>query len=175
MTETKPNEKNEREPWLKGAVEGFSPLLMPAAHALLQCASDISKVCRDIAPAELYARPNGAPSLAFHLRHVCGSLDRLMTYARGEELSETQMKFLRAENSPDENDTAEYLAAAAVGQIEKALQTIRETDEKTLFETRFVGREKIPTNVFGLLFHLAEHTQRHTGQIVTTARIVRKV
>jgi uncharacterized damage-inducible protein DinB len=40
---------------------------------------------------------------------------------------------------------------------------------------RTVGRHALPTNVIGLLFHLAEHTQRHTGQVITTAKIVRAV
>jgi hypothetical protein len=36
-----------------------------------------------------------------------------------------------------------------------------------------VGRARLPSTVFGLLFHVAEHTQRHAGQAITTAKIVR--
>lgn len=58
-------------------------------------------------------------------------------------------------------------------RIENALTFIKATSEESLLEARAIGREHLPTNALGLLFHIAEHTQRHTGQIITTARIVR--
>ncbi|MEP7341561.1 MAG: DinB family protein, partial [Acidobacteriota bacterium] len=54
-----------------------------------------------------------------------------------------------------------------------ALDVIRATPDELLFEVRTVGRAQLPTNVFGLLFHIAEHTQRHTGSIIAMAKIVR--
>jgi uncharacterized damage-inducible protein DinB len=38
---------------------------------------------------------------------------------------------------------------------------------------RFVGRRRLPTTLGGLLVHVAEHTQRHVGQMVTTAKVVK--
>ena len=35
-----------------------------------------------------------------------------------------------------------------------------------------VGRRKLPSTVLGLLFHAAEHTQRHTGQLLVTVRVL---
>ncbi len=41
----------------------------------------------------------------------------------------------------------------------------------TFEEPRGVGRQRLPTTVGGLIVHCAEHTQRHVGQAITTARI----
>ncbi len=163
----------EQEPWLSGPVEGVQPVLMPAAHALAQCAGDLVRAVEDLTIEELWANPGGAPSVGFHLRHIAGSLDRLLTYARGESLSPAQFEALAAEGAIDESVDAAELARNAVERIEEALRAIRSTPKAILFEKRVVGREKLPTNVFGLLFHLAEHTQRHTGQAITTAKIIK--
>jgi len=42
----------------------------------------------------------------------------------------------------------------------------------TLTDARAVGRQRLPSTVIGLLVHAAEHTTRHAGQIITTAKIV---
>lgn len=163
------------EAWLNGKLDGFAPVMMPAAHALQQTIVDLRRHAADLSGEELTARPAGAPSAAFHLRHIAGSIDRLLTYARGESLSEAQFDFLRAENA-DETSAADAneLIERAIEKINAALDALKNAAEESLFDERFVGREKLPTNVFGLLFHIAEHTARHVGQTVTTARIVRK-
>jgi uncharacterized damage-inducible protein DinB len=143
---------------------------MPAAHALGGAAEDIRAAAADLTPEQLWSRPGGAPSVGFHLRHVAGSLDRLLTYARGESLTDAQMAFLQAEGEPGA-DAAELLRAVD-DTIAIALAQIRAT-QSDLLAPRVVGRKKLPSTVIGLLFHAAEHTQRHTGQIVTTTRIAR--
>ena len=159
------------EAWLAGKLDGFSPLMMPAAHALVQAAADLERHAVDLTGEELLARPGGASSVAFHLRHIAGSIDRLLTYARGEGLTEAQFAFLKAETSGiSEFDSAE-LTARAVAEINRALEFLKNVSPEILFEERFVGRRRLATNVFGLLFHIAEHTARHVGQIVTTAKI----
>lgn len=163
----------EHEAWLNGALEAVLPQLMPAAHALVQAGADIRKAAGGLTVKQVWTKPHGAPSVGFHLSHVAGSIDRLLTYARGASLDSSQFAALVAEGEPDESVAAAELVAAATKRIEEALEAIRLTPEETLFAARFVGRAKLPTSVFGLLFHIAEHTQRHTGQIVTTARIVR--
>ncbi len=163
----------EQEAWLSGALENVSPMLMPAAHALVQAARDIERATRNLTETEVWTKPNGAPSVGFHLLHVAGSCDRLLTYARGENLSEQQFTELSAESDIDRAANIDLLTKKAVARIEKVIEEIRITPEKTLFEKRFVGRKQLPTNVFGLLFHIAEHTQRHVGQIAATAKIVR--
>lgn len=160
------------EAWLSGKLEGFTPGLMPAAHALVQAIVDLEKI--KLSHEELLAKPNSAPSAAFHLRHIAGSVDRLLTYAKDENLSETQFDFLKLETEETSDLSAEELTNQAILSIENALEFIKEVSPETLFEERFVGRKKLLTNVFGLLFHIAEHTARHVGQIITTAKIVRK-
>ena len=163
-----------REAWLDGKLEGYSPLLMPAAHALVQASTDLQNAAAGLSREELCARPAGAPSVAFHLKHIAGSVDRLMTYARGEALNEAQFAFLRAETAEGPDETAEELVRKAAAAIDAALAELKRVPHETLFEPRFVGRERLETNRFGLLVHVAEHTMRHTGQVVTTARIVKK-
>jgi uncharacterized damage-inducible protein DinB len=157
-----------------GEAAGIPPLLRPVAHALLQSLEDVRRVVAPLPPEDLWARPGGAPSVGFHLRHAAGSLDRLLTYARGESLSAAQHAFLANEGEPGESPpSAVDLSAAFERQVSRALAQLRGTAEATLLEPRGVGRRQLPTNVIGLLVHAAEHTQRHVGQIVTTARIVR--
>jgi len=162
------------EAWLNGKLDGFAPLMMPAAHALVQAITDLEKFATDLSDEELLMRPNGAPSAAFHLRHIAGSIDRLLTYARGKQLSAAQFDFLRAETAEGLKLNAAELIGKAADEINRALDALKNTAPEILFEERFVGREKLPTNVFGLLFHIPEHTARHVGQIITTVKFVRK-
>jgi len=162
------------EIWLSGKLDGFSPVMMPAAHALSQAIVDLKKSAADLSGEELSAQPNGAPSVAFHLRHIAGSVDRLLTYAKGENLSDAQFELLKRETLESSGLNAEELVGQAVSSIENALEFCRTVSEEILLDERFVGRKRLPTNVFGLLFHIAEHTARHVGQIITIVRIVRK-
>jgi uncharacterized damage-inducible protein DinB len=145
---------------------------MPAAHCLLQCREEIATVAA-LTADQLWAKPGGVASIGFHLRHIAGSLDRLLTYARGSQLDGDQLAYLRAEGEPGETpDTAPTLVAAAEAAIDSAVQVLRSTPDADLMLARRVGRAGLPSNVLGLLFHCAEHTHRHTGQLVTTSKIV---
>ncbi|HEX5581903.1 MAG TPA: DinB family protein [Gemmatimonadaceae bacterium] len=161
------------EPWLRGPVPGVPPLLQPVAHALQLAVEDVRRVVPPLTRGQLGARPGGAASVAFHVTHAAGSLDRLFTYARGEMLDERQMAALRAERAegPDGAD-APAVAATFEAQVERAMDQLRATDASTLLDAREVGRARLPSTVLGLLFHAAEHTQRHVGQAITTARVV---
>lgn len=158
------------EAWLRGPLAGFAPVLMPAAHALVQAREDIQRAA-DATVGELWQRPGGAASAGYHLQHLTGSLDRLLTYARGEHLSDAQRAALSHEGTPGAD--AEALVAAASRSIDRALQQIRNTASETVFEVRAVGRAKLPATVLGLIFHAAEHTTRHVGQLITTLKVVR--
>lgn len=161
------------EVWLRGPIPEIPPLLQPVAHALLQAVEEVRRVVGPLSLDPLWARPGGAASVGFHVRHAAGSLDRLFTYARGEGLSEEQRAFLDGEAEPGSPPAqAEALVSAFEAQVDRALAQLRATRESTLLEARGVGRLQLPSTVLGLLFHAAEHTQRHIGQIVTTARIV---
>lgn len=161
------------EAWLRGPLDGVDPMLMPAAHALVQASEDLEQAASDLTVEELWVKPGGAASLGFHLRHMAGSIDRLLTYARGEELSEAQRQAISREKEPGQPPpNAATLIREAQGAIQLALAAIRAAPKESLFEARTIGRKALPTNVIGLLFHIAEHTQRHTGQVITTAKIV---
>jgi uncharacterized damage-inducible protein DinB len=162
------------EPWLRGPVPNVAPLLQPVAHALLQALEDIRRVVTPLQRDTLWARPGGAASVGFHVRHAAGALDRLFTYARGESLTKTQLATLKAETAPEEqgNATAGELLDAFEAQVERALAQLRETPVDRLTDPREVGRAKLPSTVLGLLFHGAEHTQRHVGQTIATAKVV---
>ena len=164
------------EPWLCGPLDGFSRLTMPAAHALLQSRADIETHVSQLAVEEVWDEPGGAPSVGFHLRHLVGSIDRLLTYKAGCNLTEEQFNYLASERIPgDSPPDAVRLINGVQTKIDELLDIIRATPDEILFESRAVGRAHLPTNVFGLLFHIAEHTQRHTGQIIATAKVVRNL
>jgi len=159
--------------WLRGPMEGVPSLLQPVAHALVDADEDVQKFVPSLSPAVIAARPGGAASVAYHVKHAMGSLDRLFTYARGEALSETQMRALAAEKALDIGSlSARQLAEEFAAAVHRAHIQLRATSEAELLETRLVGRAKLPSTTLGLLVHAAEHTARHVGQIVTTVKIV---
>jgi len=165
--------QTQPEVWLRGPIDGIPPLLQPVAHALLQCREEITAAVAGLTADQLWARPGNVGSIGFHLRHAAGSLDRLFTYARGERLSADQRAALAAEEHPDlAPNVGARLVAAFDEQVERALEQLRGTTDAMLLEFRGVGRAQMPSTVLGLLFHAAEHTQRHAGQIATTVRIV---
>jgi uncharacterized damage-inducible protein DinB len=158
--------------WLRGPLEGIPPLLQPVAHSLLQTREDAARAAEGLLPEQLWDRPAGCASAGFHLRHIAGVLDRLFTYARGEALTEPQLATLRAEADPgDRREEAAVLVEAMRGSIDRAIDALRDFREDALLEQRKVGRQGLPSNVLGLLFHAAEHAQRHTGQLIVTARV----
>ena len=165
---------SQPEAWLCGPLEGVDPMLMPAAHALVQAREDLELAASELTVEQLWLKPGSAAPLGFHLRHIAGSIDRLLTYARGAQLSEIQRQAIPLEGQPgDPPAKAVTLIRGAQAAIDRALAAIRSTPKESLFEPRTIGRKALPTTVLGLLFHIAEHTQRHTGQVITTAKIVR--
>jgi uncharacterized damage-inducible protein DinB len=158
------------EVWLRGPLPDFIDELQPVAHSLLQVREEVGRAA-SIPPAQLWARPGGAASIGFHLKHLAGSLDRLLTYAAGRQLTAAQQQYLAAE-ADQTGESAETLVQRARDAIDRALTHVRTTPLCTLDETREVGRGRLPSTVLGLLFHAAEHAQRHSAQIITTAKII---
>ncbi|MGZ8558680.1 MAG: DinB family protein [Chitinophagaceae bacterium] len=165
-------DNQQTESWLSGPVEGVIPVLQPVAHAILQSQREVQAALQNFPETLLWQRPAGVASVAFHLQHLAGVLDRLWTYARGEQLSPGQLNALQAEGKEDTNVILPYLIQRFNEQVASALHQLRNTGVESVLETRHVGRKQIPSNVLGLLFHAAEHTQRHTGQLLVTARIL---
>jgi uncharacterized damage-inducible protein DinB len=161
------------EAWLSGPLDGVTPYLMPVAHALVQAARDVEQAAQ-LTTEQLWTRPGGAASVGFHLKHIGGALDRLLTYARGDALSDAQVQAARSEREPGEPPAdAAMLLRSVRAAIDRALAQVRSTPAESLLEAREVGRQKLPSNVLGLLYHAAEHATRHAGQAVSTARILR--
>jgi uncharacterized damage-inducible protein DinB len=165
---------SQPEPWLRGPVDGVPELLQPAAHALLHVREDIARSLSGLPTPKLWQPVGQGSSVGFHTRHVIGSLDRLLTYARGAQLSESQKAALKAEIEPGTPpEDAASLTARVAAAIDAAIDELRATPEATLRDHRGVGRSQLPSTVIGLLFHAAEHAQRHAGQIATTVRVLR--
>ena len=161
------------EAWLRGPLPAVPPLLQPVAHALLQAREEVAAIMADFPAEKLAARPLGLASVGFHLRHLAGVLDRTFTYARGAALSETQLAYLAAEGQPPTHPGAvRELVQDFDQQVDKALIQLQNTPEASLPEWRGVGRAQLPSTVIGLLVHAAEHTTRHLGQLLVTARVV---
>lgn len=158
------------EVWLRGPLPDYLDELQPVAHSLLQVREEVGRVAA-IPAAELWARPGGAASIGFHLKHLAGSLDRLLTYAAGKSLTAAQYDYLNAEGQ-ESGESAETLVRLAHAAIDRALTHVRTTPLCTLDDARDVGRDRLRSTVLGLLFHAAEHAQRHSAQIITTAKVV---
>lgn len=162
------------EVWLRGPLPAVPALLQPVAHALLQAREEVAAELTDFPETLLWERPAGVASVGFHLQHLAGVLDRLTTYARAEALTPTQLAALAQEGSPDgASHTVAALLQAFNHQIDHVLLQLKATPEHDLLAPRGVGRAQLPSNVLGLLFHAAEHTQRHVGQLLVTARLLR--
>lgn len=160
------------EVWMRGPVAGVPALLQPVAHTLLQAQEEIHVMMEHFPDTLLWQQPAGVASVAFHLQHITGVLDRLYTYAAGQPLSDTQLQYLSNEGKQAAGVTVESLLAALDAQVATVIGILKGTDENSLTEFRGVGRKQLPSTVQGLLFHSAEHTMRHTGQLLVTVKIL---
>ena len=160
------------EAWLRGPIEGVPAILQPVAHALIQSGEEINTIIKDFPQSKLWEQPAGAASVAFHLQHIPGVLDRLFTYSRGLPISNTQLKYLSEEGLQESTVTREILLENLARKIDESIEHLKTVDPNSVTEVRTVGRNKLPSTVIGLLFHAAEHTMRHTGQLLVTAKIL---
>jgi hypothetical protein len=162
------------EAWLRGPVPGVPPVLMPAAHAIQHAVEDAERALEGLSDDEIWTEPGGAPPVGFHVRHLAGALDRLLTYARGETLSDAQRDTAKRErDAGDPPADAEALLALVRSAAEAAIAQLRATAPSSVLDERAVGRQHLPSTVLGLIGHAGEHAARHAGQAITTARIVR--
>lgn len=160
------------EPWLRGPIPGVDPLVSPILYAFQQAREDLARHTDGLTPEQLWATPHGFGSAGFHIRHIAGSTDRLMTYLRGRDLSEEQFAELRSEGRPTAAGREDLLAKLDTA-LSAAEAIVRSIDPATLAEPRTVGRQKRPTTVIGLLTHIAEHTQRHVGQAISACKLAK--
>jgi uncharacterized damage-inducible protein DinB len=161
------------EPWMRGPIEGVSPLTAPILYTFLHAREDLAKYTEGLTPEQVWATPYGFGSVGFHIRHIGGSTDRLITYLRGEQLTPAQLEFLKSENNPGAD--VEALLREMGEFFEKAEVIVRALDPATLGEPREIGRKRLPSTVNGLLVHTAEHIQRHVGQAISAAKLSRAI
>lgn len=156
---------------MRGPVQGVPPLLQPVAHALLQATEEVERLMSGFPDTLLWQRPAGVASVGFHLRHLTGVLDRLVTYARAEPLTPAQLEYL-ANEGKESAISANDVVSAFKNKVEETLHFLMSVDQNQLTEFRGVGRRQMPSTVLGLLFHAAEHTMRHVGQLLVTVRVL---
>ncbi|QES87473.1 DinB family protein [Rhizosphaericola mali] len=161
------------EVWLRNEkIENLDPILQPAANALLEAKEELSIYLNDFPESKLWTKPAGCASIGFHLKHISGFLDRLLTYADGKMLDENQLDYLSKEEFI-EDIQLDKLLSNTINSIENTVEHYKSYPISTFTESRYVGRNKIPTTTIGLLFHAAEHTMRHIGQILVTSKILK--
>lgn len=162
---------NDIEPWMRGPLAGVEPFVQPLFFSFTQVREDLARFTEGITQEQLWRRVGTLPTLGFHLRHIAGSVDRLTAYLMEESLSAEQLAFLKEEGTP--GATLAELLAAIDASLNATEARVRTLDPATILDARYIGRKRLPTTVLGLLVHLAEHTQRHLGQAITTAKLVR--
>ena len=158
------------EPWLRGTLTDVPAVQRAVLQALELAKEDLEKWCGNLSDTELNARPGNIAPVAFHIRHIARSIDRLLTYAEGKELSQAQMDALRSELASGAG--RDELFAELAGALEEGASRVRAFDASQLEESRAVGKKRLPATLGGLLVHVAEHAQRHVGQAITTAKVV---
>ncbi|MFZ3331654.1 MAG: DinB family protein [Candidatus Acidiferrales bacterium] len=164
------NESTQPEPWLRGTLTDIPAVPRAVLHALELAEEDLTRWCSGLSDAELNARPAAIAPVAFHICHVARSVDRLLTYAEGKTLNDQQLAALKSELAPNAN--RRELFAELEATLAASAKRIAQINPDRFDEPRTVGKKQLPTTVAGLLVHIADHTQRHVGQAITTAKIV---
>jgi uncharacterized damage-inducible protein DinB len=166
-----PKSVPQPEPWLRGTHTEIPAVLRAVIHAFELADEDVHCWTDDLSESELHASPSGLTSIGFHLRHIARSLDRLLTYAEGNQLSSEQILAFKTES--DSGVSRDELFSEFAAGLASATSRVRAFASSDLDQPRGVGKKQLPTSIGGLLVHLADHTQRHTGQIVTTAKLLK--
>lgn len=159
------------EPWLRGTLTEVAPVQRAVVHALELAIEDLERWCGELTDEELNARPAGIAPIAFHLRHIAGATDRLLTYAEGRTLTAEQIAAMKAEL--DAGGIRGQLLGELRDSLAGSMERVKAFSAEALSDARAVGRQQMPTTVAGLLVHVADHAQRHVGQAITTAKIVK--
>ena len=162
--------ENQPEPWLRGQTENLPSVHLAVLNALALTLENVDHWCFGLTQENFHAQPHGLPSVAFHIRHITCSIDRLLTYAEGFQLTDAQLSALKSESDPTDSIRTvldEFHEGLAHGSLR-----IRWLAGIDLELPRAVGRRELPTTVGGLLVHIADHTQRHTGQVITTSKLL---
>jgi len=171
---TSPSQGPYTEPWLRGTHADVPAAARAVLHALDLALGDLTQWTAGLTDAEVHSQPLGLTPIAFHLRHIAGSTDRILLYAEGGQLSPEQLATLKAESASEgkQESLAELLSHVELA-FNHAAGRIRMLATANLDTPRFVGRKQLPTSIGGALIHVADHTMRHVGQVITTAKTLK--
>ena len=161
------------EPWLRGTHGDVPAVARAVLHALDLALDDLTRWTQGLTDSEVQAQPLGLTPVAFHLRHIARATDRILTYAEGGQLSSEQLSALKGEAGGAE--TLAELLAEVEASFSNAAERIRVLSTADFNTPRAVGRKQLPTSIGGALIHVADHTQRHVGQVVTTAKVLKSL
>jgi hypothetical protein len=159
------------EPWLRGGHVAIHPIADPFVNAVTQVREDLRSWTEGLDTEEMWARPMGLGAIGFHIRHIGGSVDRLRTYLQGQQLSDEQMAELKREMEP--GASREQLLEELELRLLCCEAVVEALDPRTWYDPREVGRKRLPSTVGGLVTHIAEHSQRHVGAAIVTAKVVK--
>lgn len=164
------------EPWLRGTHADVPAVGRAVLHAFDLALDDLTKWTEGLTDLEIHTLPLELPPIAFHLRHIARSVDRLLTYAEGNQLSTEQLAKLKSEEvgpQHDERETLDALLEEVRRSFVDASLRVRALATSEMNTFRGVGRKQLPTSVGGALVHVADHTMRHVGQVVTTTKVLK--
>lgn len=161
------------EVWLRNLPVTTDPLRHLLQCTFQQIEEDVLATTSGLSDEEIWLRPYGLTPIGFHIRHIAESIDRLMTYAEGRALDTEQLQTLKAELT----ETLPMLSLIVIleQRLKHATARLNQFGPEDLNKIREIGRSKIPAPCGTILAHIAEHSQRHLGQITTTARLIRSI
>ena len=160
------------EPWLSGTITGTHPVLAALLYSFQHARQDLDQWTRGFSDEQMWRKVGDVAPVGFHIRHIAGSVDRLVTYANNGSLDETQLKELNSEQE-GQGPSRDGLFAFLDRKFAHAAEIVRGIHPSTLADIREIGRKKVPVPLGVLLVHISEHTQRHVGEAIVTAKIVR--
>jgi uncharacterized damage-inducible protein DinB len=156
---------------MRGIVPGIDPVVGHLLRASEHIREDLERAIAPLSREQLWAKPEGMTSAGFHAKHLAGSTERLSTYLEGGQLSPEQLAALKAESAGEES--AEELIAAVRSTLARYEKLVRALSPQHFGDVREIGRKRLQTTVVSLAIHIAEHGQRHAGQAISAAKLVK--
>jgi DinB superfamily len=158
-----------REPWMRGIVPGIDPVIGHLLRASEHIREDLELAIAPLSVEQLWATPNGMTSAGFHAKHLAGSTERLSTYLEGRQLDAEQIAAMKAEGAG--HDSAEQLIVAVRLALARYEELIRALSPEHFGDVREIGRKRLQTTAISVAIHIAEHGQRHVGQVISAAKL----
>lgn len=157
------------EPWLRGILPNLHPVVAHLFRASEQIREDAGKALASLTPEQIWARPFGMTSAGFHAKHLAGSTQRLCTYLEGHRLDSGALEEMSGESMGSES--ASKLHARIQQAFSRYVEVVLALPPDQFDSVREVGRRRIEVTAISLAIHIAEHGQRHTGQLISAGRL----